>query len=101
MVVDLFEPSIPCRFALKAAELKKSMSLEKIGKALGISKRQAHLAAQLGLKMIAQGITDPYRRLTAAPTCASRWRGSRRRPGEGASNPDRREESTDGDTNAA
>ena len=73
MIVDLFEPTLVPRHALAAAELKGSMTLVQIGRALGISKRQAHLASQLGAKMIEAGITDPYIRLTEAPQTPSHW----------------------------
>jgi hypothetical protein len=74
MVVDLFEPTPVPRHALQAAELKKTMTLTKVGRALGISKRQAHLAAQLGVQMLEHGMTDAYVRLTEEPQEASRWK---------------------------
>lgn len=74
VVVDLFEPSAAPRHALAAAELTKTMTLVKVGDALGISKRQAHQAAQLGREMSVAGATDPYVRLTEPPKGASRWR---------------------------
>ena len=74
MVVDLFEPTPVPRHALQAAVLKRKMSLSKVGRALGISKRQAHLAAQLGVQMLEHGMTDAYVRLTEEPQEASRWK---------------------------
>ena len=74
MVVDLFQPLKVPTNAIWAAELRQFLTLEKIGTVLGISKRQAHLAAELGDKMVAAGLTDPYVRLTSAPKSASHWR---------------------------
>jgi hypothetical protein len=39
-----------------------------------MSKRQAHLCSQLGAKMAAAGVKDPYVRLTERPEKVSRWR---------------------------
>ena len=74
MIVDLFEPTPVPRHALQAAELKKTMTLTKVGRALGILKRQAHLAVRLGVKMLEHGVTDAYVRLTDEPQEASRWK---------------------------
>lgn len=74
MLVDLFQPSLVPLHALAAVELKKSMTLEQVGQARGISKRQAHLATQLGAQMLAAGIADPYIRLTGPPQTDGRWR---------------------------
>ena len=86
VVVDLFEPSNAPAFAMRVMQLSeqkndrgKMKTFEEIGKELGISKRSAHLAVELGRKMRAAGITDPYIRLSAPPDVASRW-GSRNRP---------------------
>jgi DNA invertase Pin-like site-specific DNA recombinase len=80
MLVELFRPSALARHALGAHELAETgMSLKKVGEALGISKRQAHLCSQLGARMAAAGVTDPFVRLTARPAKVSRWN---RRPGE-------------------
>jgi hypothetical protein len=45
----------------------------KVGAAIGMSKRQAHLCSQLGAKMAAAGVTDPFVRLTERPEKVSRW----------------------------
>jgi hypothetical protein len=39
-----------------------------------MSKRQAHLCSQLGAKMAAAGVKDPFVRLTERPEKVSRWR---------------------------
>ena len=74
IVVDLFKPSIAAANAVWAAELRPFLTLAEIGKVLGISKRGAHLAAELGDKMRANQIIDPYVRLSQPPKTASRWR---------------------------
>lgn len=72
--VDLFEPSTAPANAIWANELRSFLTLEEIGNVLGISKRSAHLAAELGKAMLAAGLTDPYVRLSECPTAPSRWR---------------------------
>jgi WD40 repeat protein len=72
VVVDLFEPSAAPKNALYAAELMRYLTFKEIGELLGISKRCAHLAAQLGRQMLAKGITDPFFRLQE-PIAGSRW----------------------------
>jgi hypothetical protein len=52
---------------------ERKLSLEKIARKLGISKRAAHLAVQFGRDLREAGITDPYIELTEPPQ-ASRWR---------------------------
>jgi hypothetical protein len=74
MLVDLFEPSLTPLHAVKAAQRRATMTLDQIGKDLIISKRAAHLASQLGLEMLAAGISDPFIRLDSPPENASRWR---------------------------
>lgn len=80
-LVDLFKLSSAPEFAVEAVQLAEQphpkMSLVKIGKKLGIPKRQAHLAVQLGREMKAAGITDPFVRLTECPAAPSRWRRNR------------------------
>lgn len=76
IVVDLFEPSHAPKHAMTAVKLSEEnpkTTLEQLGKALGISKRSAHLALQLGRKMREEGIEDPYIRLTERPTVVARW----------------------------
>jgi len=77
IVLDLFEPSNAPKFALRAVELKEAdpkLSLERLGKQLGISKHSAHISLQMGKVMKATGITDPFIRLTEKPNNPSRWR---------------------------
>jgi DNA invertase Pin-like site-specific DNA recombinase len=87
MLVELFRPSALARHACEAHELAETgMSLKKVGQALGISKRLAHICSQLGARMEAAGVTDPYIRLTARPAKVSRWS---RGPGEGGQSGER------------
>lgn len=59
VVVDLFEMSAVPRHAVEANALQETgMSLSKIGTAIGISKRLAGLAAQVGGAMAARRLTD-------------------------------------------
>jgi site-specific DNA recombinase len=76
MVVDLFEPSTGPAYGVKAFELKveHGLGLTAIGRALGINKRRAEIAAQYGQTLWEAGITDPYIELTEPPAAASRWR---------------------------
>jgi hypothetical protein len=74
MLVELFRPSALARHALEAHELVETgMTLKKVGEAIGISKRQAHLCSELGARMAAAGVTDPYIRITERPAKVSRW----------------------------
>ena len=80
ILVDLFTPSALPLHAAEAHELAETgLSLVKVGAALGMSKRQAHLCSQLGAKMAAAGVTDPFIRLTERPEKVSRWRRVRSR----------------------
>jgi hypothetical protein len=75
ILVDLFTPSALPRHAAEAHEMaEQGLSLVKVGAALGMSKRQAHLCSQLGAKMAAAGVTDPFIRLAERPEKVSRWR---------------------------
>jgi hypothetical protein len=75
ILVDLFTPSVLPLHAVEAHELAETgLSLVKVGAAIGMSKRQAHLCSQLGAKMAAAGVKDPYVRLTERPEKVSRWR---------------------------
>lgn len=77
IVLDLFELSHAPRFAMRAVKIKEASpttTLEELGKELGISKRSAHLALEMGKEMGAIGITDPFVRLREKPDRASRWR---------------------------
>ena len=74
MVVDVFTPSALAAHAVEAYELAETgLSLAKVGAALGVSKRQADLCSQLGAKMTAAGVADPFVRLTERPEKVSRW----------------------------
>jgi len=75
ILVDLFTPSARPLHAVEAYELAETgLSLVKVGAAIGMSKRQAHLCSQLGAKMAAAGVKDPFVRLTERPEKVSRWR---------------------------
>ena len=74
ILVDLFTPSALPLHAVEAHELAETgLSLVKVGAAIGMSKRQAHLCSQLGAKMAAAGVKDPFVRLTERPEKVSRW----------------------------
>lgn len=75
ITVDLFERSAGPRYGLEALAFKEQgLTLEGIGRRLGIAKRQAHIATTYGAAMAAAGITDPYLELKDALAAASRWR---------------------------
>ena len=75
VLVDLFDPSSGPRCGLQAFALKQQgLSLVKIGRQLGISKRSAHIATQYGKAMTEADISDPFIVLTERPAAASRWR---------------------------
>ena len=74
ILVDLFTPSALPLHAVEAHELAETgLSLVKVGAAIGMSKRQAHLCSQLGAKMATAGVKDPFVRLTERPEKVSRW----------------------------
>lgn len=78
LTVELFQRSKPQEFALQALAYCRASNvaptLEQIAARLGISKRAAHLALQLGKQLYAAGLSDPFVRLTARPTAPARWR---------------------------
>lgn len=75
LTIDLFTRSAGPAYGQKALELKnQGLGLTAIGKALGITKRRAHLAVQFAEAMRDAGVTEPFTELTAAPLNASRWR---------------------------
>ena len=79
ITVDLFDPSNGPKHFVRALALSEAgITLEQIGKELGISKRAAHVAVQFGRDMKEAGLTDPFIELTEAPQEASRWRFQRR-----------------------
>ena len=77
--LDLFIPSKPHENAIRALEIYRSNletppTMEKLGKQLGISTRNAHLALQMGKEMASAGLTDPFTRLSECPPNPARWR---------------------------
>jgi hypothetical protein len=89
MTVELFERSSGPEHFAQALELSRAgLTLEEIGRRLGIAKRQAHIAVQYGKDLEAAGLTDPYLELTAPPSAASRWRTGRRLSEGGSKGPD-------------
>lgn len=84
VVVDLFVPSALARHAVEAHELVETgLPLVKVGEALGISKRQAHLCSGLGARMAVAGVADPFVRLDERPAKVSRWRAAPTQPAAG------------------
>ncbi len=85
IVADLFEEPPFVAHAAEAWKLKQEgRTLDQIGSQLGIAKRQAHLASQLGRAMAEAGLDEPYIRLTQTPEHASRWRSSTSSSGDAA-----------------
>lgn len=83
VLVNLFRPSSLARYALEAYELHETdMTFKKVGEALGVSKRQSHICAELGARMAAAGVTDPFILLTERPAKVSRWSGGPRQADE-------------------
>ena len=77
--IDLFEPSLAPKHARAALQFYNSSvgkrpTLQEIATHLGISKRSAHLALQLGKQMQQAGVSDPFISLSERPENASRWR---------------------------
>ena len=68
------------RHAVEAHDVRETgMSLSMIGAALGISKRLADWASQIGAAMAARGLSDPFVRLSERPERVSRWNRERGR----------------------
>jgi len=76
LTVDLFKPSAGPKYGLKAVELmnKYGRRPTRIGRELGTTKRNACIAMDYGISLIAAGLTDPYVELAEPPSNASRWR---------------------------
>ena len=75
MTVDLFKRSAGPGYFARALEMAEAgKTLVEIGQALGITRRQAHIALQYGRDLSRAGLTDPYVELKKAPGAASRWR---------------------------
>jgi DNA invertase Pin-like site-specific DNA recombinase len=74
--VDLFHRSGPPTHFAEALRLQEvdGLTLVEIGRKLGVSKRNAHLAVQYGKELRASGLSDPFLELTEKPAAASRWR---------------------------
>jgi hypothetical protein len=77
--LDLFIPSKPHEHAIRAMEIYRANleappTMVKLGKQLGISTRNAHLALQMGKEMASAGLTDPFTRLSECPPNPARWR---------------------------
>jgi len=92
LTVDLFNPSGVPQHAVQACAMDEAgMSMKEIRETLKITKRIAYRAINLGKKMKAAGVVDPYIRLTERPASASRW-GARKRDrndgGASSSRPD-------------
>ena len=91
ILVDLFTPSLHAACAVEAHELAETgLTFVKVGAALGMSKQNAKLCSQLGERMAAAGVTDPFVRLTERPEKVSRWT---RRRSRGDSGNDQRQAS--------
>jgi hypothetical protein len=89
VLIDLFEPSEVATNAVIADELVAFLTLVETGELLGLTKRQAHRAAQMGKAMRNAGLQDPYIRLDKAPAAASRWRVGRRKRRKAELQPER------------
>jgi len=75
VLIDLFEPTSVPKHAKAAWDMLSAGKRRKqIQAALGITKRIACQAVQLGEQMAQAGLVDPYIRLTEPPANASRWR---------------------------
>ena len=82
LTIDLFTRSSGPKYGMDALALKKQqVGLTAIGRTLGITKRQAHLAVQFAEAIGEAGVTEPFKELSEAPPNASRWR-TRQTPAE-------------------
>ena len=89
VVIDLFEPPVHIRnlpevVALKAAKeaANEKASLSILAKELKIGRMTVKRALAYHRLMVAEGLTEPYRVLTAPPAKASRWKPRKRSPGK-------------------
>jgi site-specific DNA recombinase len=81
ILVNGFEPSAGPKHGLAALALDdQKIGLTAIGKALGITKRQANIAVQYGRRMRAAGLVDPFIELTSKPEAGSRWGARKPKP---------------------
>ncbi|MCA9053368.1 MAG: recombinase family protein [Planctomycetaceae bacterium] len=79
LTVDLFKPAVAPKHAINALriyeqDLGSPPTLNQIGEALGISKRSAHVALQLGRQLREAGRVDPYEPLHSCPENVPRWK---------------------------
>ena len=79
IVLDLSKASMAPRHAMQALEIYQKdpshpPTLDELAGQLGISKRTAHLALQMGKQLQAEGRTDPFLPLTECPANPARWR---------------------------
>lgn len=79
MSVNLFVPSKPQQHAKNALERYRAAveyppTLDQLAALVGISKRTAHLALQLGKQLDAAGMSEPFVRLTECPDKPARWK---------------------------
>jgi hypothetical protein len=84
-VIDLFEPPEYIRILPAVVDAKQRdprRGYRKIAKDIGANYMQVKRAWRLHLRMLAEGLSEPYRELTERPVSASRWR-HRRQKGEG------------------
>lgn len=72
--VNLFQPSGIPKYAFDAYRLSGENTHEEIGELLGIPKTLAGRAVRMGKAMTAEGVADPFVRVTERPAAASRWR---------------------------
>ena len=79
LLLDLFIPSKPHEHAIRAMEIYRANletppTMEKLGKQLGTSTRNAHLALQMGKEIASAGLTNAFTRLSECPPNPARWR---------------------------
>lgn len=75
--VKLHEEPVPVVHAPEAFRLSlqedPNLTASQIADSLGISRRSTYAATNLGKLMESEGLSEPYRELTAEPPNASRW----------------------------
>lgn len=79
IVLDLFEASLAPKHAMDALTIYQSdpahhPTLVELAEMLHTAKHTAHVALQLGRKMQAAGLTDPYIPLSKCPENPARWK---------------------------
>lgn len=78
LYVDLFEPSLVPKLAQDILKHRypddgKKRSYDELAELLGVSNQSAFRATKLAKMMKAEGLTEPYKRLTECPEKMSRW----------------------------